>query len=315
MANSTPLVLSATLSAGGHREMSGSTAQVRNVSDTALWAAHFRAEESRRPDALFRDPYAEKLGAQRGGEMARTLPQGLSHAWAWVARTYLFDQLLQKEIEDGADLIVNCAAGLDARPYRMQLPSALQWIEADLPDMLAYKTALLANDKPACQLERIAVNLADIDERRRFFSGIVSRGKRGVVLTEGLLIYLSAEEVAQFAEDLSGVASLQRWILDMHSPRLLAMMQRNTGKALEKVGAPFKFGPAEGPAFFRAHGWTPAEVEGLLHTAARFRRPPLLLRFIARISDVRNWKGNRPWAGVCLLQKNPRSKRQEGKAT
>ncbi len=241
--------------------MSSTPAQVRNVSDTALWAAHFRAEESRRPDALFHDPYAEKLGAQRGGEMARTLPQGLSHAWAWVARTYLFDQMLQKEIAEGADLIVNCAAGLDARPYRMQLPSTLQWIEADLPGILAYKKDLLADDKPTCQLERVAVNLADVSERRRFLADMANRGKRGVVLTEGLLIYLSTEEVAQFAEDLSGVASLQRWILDMHSPRLLAMMQRRTGKALEKVGASFKFGPAEGPDFFRSHGWTPARSD------------------------------------------------------
>jgi methyltransferase (TIGR00027 family) len=295
--------------------MGNAPAQVRNVSDTALWAAHFRAEESRRPDALFHDPYAEKLGARRGGEMARTLPQGLSHAWAWVARTYLFDQMLQKEIADGADLIVNCAAGLDARPYRMQLPSTLQWIEADLPDILAYKKERLAGDKPTCQLERIAVNLADINERCRFLADIANRGKRGVVLTEGLLIYLSAEEVAQFAEDLSGTASLQRWILDMHSPRLLAMMQRKTGKALEKVGAPFKFGPAEGPDFFRPYGWTPVQVEGFLHTAARFKRPPVLLRFFARISDVRNWKPNRPWAGACLLQKSSTVQDVRGKTS
>jgi len=65
----------------------------------------------------------------------------------------------------------------------------------------------------------VAVNLADVSERRRFLADMASRGKRGVVLTEGLLIYLSTEEVGQFAEDLSGVASLQRWILDMHSPR------------------------------------------------------------------------------------------------
>jgi methyltransferase (TIGR00027 family) len=292
--------------------MSSSPAQVRNVSDTALWAAHFRAEESRRPDALFRDPYAEKLGARRGGEMARTLPQGLSHAWAWVARTYLFDQMLQKEIAGGADLIVNCAAGLDARPYRMQLPSTLQWMEADLPGMLAYKEELLASDKPTCQLERVAVNLADVNERRSFFASIAGRGKRGVLLTEGLLIYLSAEEIAQFAEDLSLVASLQRWILDMHSPRLLAMMQRRTGQALEKVGASFKFGPAEGPDFFRAHGWTPIQVEGLLHTAARFGRPPILLRMLAKFADVRSWKANRPWAGVCLLQKNTPTQTDKG---
>ena len=148
--------------------MSSVPAQVRNVSDTALWAAHFRAEESRRPHALFRDPYAEKLGARRGGEMAGALPQGLSHAWAWVARTYLFDQILQKEIADGTDLIVNCAAGLDARPYRMQLPSSLLWIEADLPGILVYKKELLASDKPTCQLERIA----------RVSAGLWSAGQR-----------------------------------------------------------------------------------------------------------------------------------------
>jgi methyltransferase (TIGR00027 family) len=291
--------------------MAGTPAVVRNISDTALWAAHFRAEETKRPDAMFRDPYAEKLGALQGTEMARALPDGESHAWAWVARTYLFDQILQKEITDGADLIVNCAAGLDARPYRMQLPANLLWVEADLPEILAYKKERLAADQPTCQLERIAVNLADLEARRRFLASLANRGKRGIVLTEGLLIYLASEEVAHLARDLSGVDSLQRWILDMHSPRLLAMMQRRTGKALEKAGAPFQFGPAEGPNFFSPNGWKPMQIESLLHTAARFRRPPLLLRFFARISDAHTWQIKRPWAGVCLLQKNPPSKNEQ----
>jgi methyltransferase (TIGR00027 family) len=278
-------------------------ATVRNISDTALWAAHFRAEESRRPDALFRDPYAEKLGAARGTEIAGNLPEGLKHAWAWVTRTYLFDQFLQQEIADGADLIVNCAAGLDARPYRMQLPPTLHWVEADLPDILAYKAQRLAGDTPTCQLERVAVNLADAIARKSFLEKMAARGKRGLVLTEGLLIYLSREEVGQLARDLAGTASLERWILDMHSPRLLGMMQRRTGKALEKAGAAFKFGPAEGPEFFVPYGWKPDRVQGMLATAAQFRRPPLILRFFAKVFDTRNWKSNRPWAGVCLLQK------------
>lgn len=284
--------------------MSSVPAVVRNISDTALWAAYFRAEESRRPDALFRDPYAEKLGARQGAEMARTLPEGENHAWAWVARTYLFDQMLQKEIADGADLIVNCAAGLDARPYRMQLPPTLTWIEADLPEILVYKADQLAADNPTCHLERIAVNLANVTERQRFFAQLAARGKRGVVLTEGLLIYLSPQEVAHLAEDLSAAPPLRRWILDMHSPPLLSMMQKRTGKALEKVGAPFLFGPAEGPNFFVPHGWKPMEVEGLLSTAAHFGRPPFLLRLVAKLTDARNYQPKRPWAGVCVLQKN-----------
>ena len=104
---------------------------VRNISDTARWVAYFRACETQRPDALFRDPYAERLAGELGFHLANTLPEGNKHEWAWVARTYLFDQFLSREIQDGATLVVNLAAGLDARPYRMQLPPTLQWVEVD----------------------------------------------------------------------------------------------------------------------------------------------------------------------------------------
>jgi O-methyltransferase involved in polyketide biosynthesis len=41
-------------------------ALIRNVSDTARWVAMYRAQESARPDALFHDPWAERLGGDRG---------------------------------------------------------------------------------------------------------------------------------------------------------------------------------------------------------------------------------------------------------
>jgi len=93
-----------------------------------LWLRHFRAEESAPPMPLS-DPYAKSLALSCGGEWPNS-SAGPEPCWAWVAPPIWFDQMLQKEIAEGADLIVNCAAGLDARPYRMQLPSTLQWIEA-----------------------------------------------------------------------------------------------------------------------------------------------------------------------------------------
>ena len=103
--------------------------EARNISDTARWAAYFRAQETKRPDALFRDPYAERLCGQHGVDIANTLPDGNKHAWAWVTRTYLFDHFLTQELQQGVDLVLNLAAGLDARPYRMKLPPSLQSIE------------------------------------------------------------------------------------------------------------------------------------------------------------------------------------------
>jgi methyltransferase (TIGR00027 family) len=276
---------------------------VRNISDTARWAAYFRAQETARRDALFRDPFAERLCGQQGVDIANTLPEGNKHAWAWVARTYLFDHFIRQELDRGVDLVLNLAAGLDARPYRMNLPMSLQWIEVDLPEILAYKEEILANEKATCALERIRLNLSDGNARRQLFASLSQRAKKILVLTEGLLIYLSAEEAGALAEDLAAGASFQRWILDLASPGLMKMMQKTTGKHLSQVGAPFKFAPREGPDFFKAHGWEPTEVKGILKTATQFKRPPLLMRLLGRLPERQGPPGNRPWSGVCLLQK------------
>src|SRR5882672_6727104 len=65
-------------------QASGTQAVVRNISDTARWAAVFRARETKRADALFRDPYAERLAGKMGVDIANTLPEGNSHARAWT---------------------------------------------------------------------------------------------------------------------------------------------------------------------------------------------------------------------------------------
>ena len=278
-------------------------AVVRNISDTARWAAYFRARETERPDALFRDPYAERLAGQHGVDIANTLPQGTQHAWAWVARTYLFDHFIAQELPQGVDMLVNLAAGLDARPYRMKLPASLRWIEVDLPEILAYKEEILASEKPVCALERVSLDLSDGNARRTLFADLDRRAKKILVLTEGLLIYLSAEEVAALARDLASGASFQRWIMDITSPGLLKMMQKTTGKELSQIGAPFKFAPAEGPAFFAPHGWEAIEVKSLLKTATKFKRPPFFLRLLGHLPEKKGPAGNQPWSGVCLFRK------------
>jgi len=162
-------------------------AGVHNVSDTARWMAYFRAMETRRPDAVFRDPYAESLAGERGLQIANSLAQGNRQEWAWVTRTYLFDAFISRLVQDGADLVVNLAAGLDTRPYRMEWPSTLQWVEVDFAEILSYKEEILANDKPRCQLERVALDLSDVQGRRALFSALDARANKIAVVSEGLL--------------------------------------------------------------------------------------------------------------------------------
>src|SRR5262245_51112998 len=133
--------------------MSQAEPLIRDISDTARWAAVYRARETERPDALFRDPFARRLAGERGEQIAVSMPFSEKSTWAWITRTYLFDQFINEQIEQGVDMVVNLAAGLDARPYRLKLPPALQWIEVDLPELVSYKENVLANDKATCALE------------------------------------------------------------------------------------------------------------------------------------------------------------------
>ena len=142
---------------------------IRNISDTARWVATYRARETDRPDALFRDPFARRLAGERGEQIAAAMPNVAGTDWPFVMRTALFDRFIAGEVERGVDTVLNLAAGLDARPYRMALPASLTWIEVDLPDLLAYKSEVLAADRPVCRLERVPLNLSDVAARRALF--------------------------------------------------------------------------------------------------------------------------------------------------
>jgi O-methyltransferase involved in polyketide biosynthesis len=184
----------------------------------------------------------------------------------------------------------------------MQLPATLQWFEVDLPEILDYKEELLRNEKPVCALERIRLDLSNIAQRRELFAQLGNRSKNALLITEGLLIYLTSDDVAGLAKDLSAPASFQSWIVDIASPGLLRMLARRMSKQLTQA-APFRFAPAEGPDFFLPYGWTPTIVHSLLKHAARLNRLSFLLKLVSRFPETEKSRRDRPWSAVCLLKK------------
>jgi methyltransferase (TIGR00027 family) len=276
---------------------------VRNISDTALWVAVYRARETERPDAAFLDPFARRLAGARGEAISGTMPALDRELWSFTARTLLFDRYIEREVQQGADMVINLAAGLDARPYRMSLPPALKWIEVDLPGTFDYKERILAGERPVCALERVRLDLADVSARRALFEDLGSKAARVLIVSEGLLIYLATEEVAALAEDLARVASFQRWAFDLQSPGLLRMAQRATSAQLSHARATMKFAPAEGPPFFERYGWKPIEVGSFLKEGARLKRLRFSLRLVALLPESNGAQGSRPWSAACLCAK------------
>jgi methyltransferase (TIGR00027 family) len=281
---------------------------ITHVSDTARWVAIYRAMESERPDALFHDPYARRLAGTRGEEIVRAMPRGRAMAWPMIVRTTVMDDLIVRAVErDGVHTVLNLAAGLDTRPYRLPLPAGLRWIEVDFPDLLAYKEEQLAGEAPHCQLERVAVDLTDPARRRALFEDAVSGGGGGtLVVTEGLLVYLAPDEVAALAADLHA-AGFAWWLIDLGSPGLLKMLSRSWGRQLAAGNAPFRFAPAEGTRFFTPHGWAEGEFRSMWEEALRLKRTmPLawLWNLISRLYSKKKREAMRRFSGIVLLQRS-----------
>ncbi len=137
-----------------------------------------RAWEMERPDALFRDPFARKLAGERGEKIATKFSPGRKDAWSWVTRTYIVDRDIMDQVAQGADTVVNLAAGLDTRPYRMTLPASLRWVEVDLAGILDCKEEILADEKPVASLAR---DLAAVPSFTQWVCDIVSPGVKRII--------------------------------------------------------------------------------------------------------------------------------------
>jgi methyltransferase (TIGR00027 family) len=258
-----------------------SEAGIEDVADTALWIAAYRARETARADALFRDPLAARLAGPKGARVAATMTSAEQFYWMTSIRTVIIDELLLEAVARGAGMVINLGAGLDTRPYRLALPSTLRWVEVDVPKIVAHKDALLRDERPKCDLERVTADLSDAVARRALFARFGDVGQDVVILTEGVLAYLTESEVAALADDLRAQSRFRTWIVD-RSARFLT----RTVRARVQRNAPMRFQPEDWQEFFLAHGWRAAEWRYLPIEAERLGRPLPLPWWFAPVHAV-----------------------------
>jgi methyltransferase (TIGR00027 family) len=272
---------------------------ISNVSDTARWMAAYRATESARPDALFNDPLAHRLAGDRGRDIAAAAPRLTRNGWWWVTRTKLIDDFVAESVSNGCNRVLNLAAGFDTRPYRLDLPTATEWIEADLPEIINEKQDLLAGETPCCRLSRVAVDLADAPSRNALLAA-AANATDTLVITEGLLLYLSEQQVRALAQDLHR-AGIREWITDVIAPAIVRRMMRQM-PSLDK--APMTFEPTDGVAFFEKQGWSVGALCSILKQAGHWKRLPMVLRPVAYLPDPNPRKlDHAPWSGVVRFER------------
>ena len=287
--------------------MSSPTPLIQNVSDTARWVAFYRAMESERPDAIFHDPFARRLAGEQGEAIVQSMPRGRSMAWPMIVRTAVMDEIILRSIaEEQLDGVLNLAAGLDARPWRLALPASLLWVDVDMPVMLDHKEAILQGEHPKCRYEGVRLDLSDEPGRRALFRRVASQAQRVLVITEGLLVYLPSEAVAGLARDLHAEPGFRLWLTDLASPALLKMLAKNWGHRLAAGNAPMKFAPAEGTRFFEPFGWREHEYRATFEESIRLNRSMKGARFwmlIGKLYPKKKREEFKRFSGIVLLER------------
>ena len=269
--------------------MSTQSRKISNVSDTALWVATFRGQESRRDGAAFHDPLATVLAGERGRQIAHSMPRSALVAWSVIVRTSAIDCLIHEALGTGIAAVLNLGAGLDTRPYRMSLPAHLRWIEVDFPHIVEFKDSALKEHEPMCHVERVGLDLLDRPSRNELFARVGSQARKTLVITEGVIPYFSNDDAAALARDLGSLPSFGNWIMDFDNAG-----QRRMPRAWEKrlQAAPFLFQVADWFEFFKQFGWCAQKVITSAEQSETINRPypfsfPLGLIMHALPSSVR----------------------------
>jgi methyltransferase (TIGR00027 family) len=247
---------------------------INSVADTALWIAAYRAEETKRDDAIFKDKLAEKLAGEKGYKIMMETPHTEAMAFAMVMRTSAIDKLILRAIQEGIDTVINLGAGLDTRPYRMKLPKSLTWIEVDFESIINYKNELLKTDLPVCKLQRVVCDLTNSEERKIALEVLGNGTKKALIITEGVIAYLSNEEAAELSADLHAIPAFEFWIMDYRQGNKRIKAEQEVEGSLKN--APWKFN-AENPfIFFKKDGWVPLKNIYILDEAdSHNRKVPL----------------------------------------
>ena len=182
-----------------------------SVGATALGVAAARAAETRRPEGLVRDPYAEDfvLAAGPGARMpvvrAFDDETGMSSTYIGV-RSRFFDQFCAASA-GGVTQTVILAAGLDTRALRLLWPTGSTVFEVDQAAVLAFKDRVLAG-RHGDGARRVLVS---VDLREDWPEALLAAGFEpshpSAWLVEGLLPYPPASAEADLFDRIDALAS------------------------------------------------------------------------------------------------------------
>jgi methyltransferase (TIGR00027 family) len=238
---------------------SGNGGEITHVSDTALMVAACRAVETELEDGFVRDPFATRLAGERGRAILNALPFANIARMGLSIRARFVDELLLEALAtNSVATVLSVGCGLDTRPWRLELPADLRWIEIDFADMLTYKERLMSGEKANCRRERLATDITDPQQRHNLYE--VAGPEPWLIITEGLLMYLPAATVEALVTEIPHKSKITQWITDITTTGFRKALSggADTMSPIRHVQAADALQGEEILAVLQRHGWTTA---------------------------------------------------------
>jgi methyltransferase (TIGR00027 family) len=234
--------------------MSAAEDDITHVSDTALMVAACRALESESQDGFVSDPFAAVLAGARGMAILRALPNPKIMQFGIGVRSRFIDQLLLDALTTKAiATVLSVGCGLDTRPWRMDLPPDLHWIEVDFAQMLDYKDSVMREHRPRCRRTRLTADISDAAERLTIYGAVGPAP--ALMITEGLLMYLPAATVEALTSEAGQRSSIAYWISDITTTAFSKAINIETPRGVQSVRAPDSLPGEQIFEILRRNGW------------------------------------------------------------
>ena len=189
--------------------------RLSGISETLLIPLWARAMETRRPDAILRDPIALEIFESLDYDFSK-----FRGAWTTqtgiAIRTKLLDESTSAFLAANPDgVVINLGAGLSTRFSRIDNGS-VHWYEVDLPYVIALRKRFFRQTR---RYRFIAGSVTEPSTMER-----ITAGSRSVmVLAEGLFMYFPEADVRSLCERLRKRFPKAQMLLEILAPLSLAM--------------------------------------------------------------------------------------------
>ena len=263
--------------------MANDKIQFTKEKETMLMTLSGRAIQSQWKNPILRDPWAEEAMRHIDYDLSKQLT-GVASWRMWkdigptiiATRAATFDLLTTRFLADHPDAtVLHVGCGMDSRVFRIDPPAGVQWFDVDYPDVIALRHQLFPERNAAYHM--IGAQLDDL----RWMDD-VRRDKPGLLIAEGVLMYLSEAEVKALLNAVVDHFPGGQMIFDVVHPFILKRAGSNVGS----TGATYKWSLDDPQDIKQLEPKLELIKEFRMHELVGFSRFALWARALFRAQEV-----------------------------